>query len=322
MLRTCFVLGVAVVLLPVTLRRMTIFVEVPAKPPARLVTHADFGFVFRVGDASHLMVAPLSEGVPLPAHGPLVFTTSAEGEEAVVAEVALSDVPATHRALVDHGVTVAGGCTARVLGFAIVARLSGDTAYAGASGTWDTASVWEHGAKALTARLDGCYGAYGRDASLRPIQEAIPERDDAARGLALADFLGTEAVAAAQRDYEKQGGKGSFQDADDEVLDVRVVRHPTTGVRWVMIFANVNEGCGGAQIHLAASYRIVADGRVALASLDTLDDMARVDHLVDLDGDGVFELVTHDWLGTSAQLRDAHGHILVESTVPYFGCPC
>src|SRR6185369_11640136 len=81
-----------------------------------------------------------------------------------------ANVPVAYRRWLGQRVTVDGTCSANVTGFAVVARLTGDTGYAGIDDEhWTARNVLEHGHPMLAATLDGCHGTFARDAALAPV---------------------------------------------------------------------------------------------------------------------------------------------------------
>jgi hypothetical protein len=74
-------------------------------------------------------------------------------------------------------------------------------------------------------------------------------------------------------------------------------------------------------VNIVAVYRVTADG--ALVRTDAYDGEVRsIDDLVDVDGDGRFELRVSAGFIPDDGLIDLDGTGLSGTTVPYFGCPC
>nr|MBA2538358.1 hypothetical protein [Deltaproteobacteria bacterium] len=144
---------------------LAVAVQQAAPPPA---PSNQLLLAFRAGGATYVK---LSEDEP--AHGKRRLVSDEDGES-TIAEVRAAALPARFRGWETKQLTVDGGCTATIAGFAVVTRLIGDPAYAGIEDdkwTVDTAS--SAGASVLAARLvvdERCAkGLYARDASLAPI---------------------------------------------------------------------------------------------------------------------------------------------------------
>jgi hypothetical protein len=292
---------------------------VTAAPPALAKpTLSDFGFVFRTGDQSYLALAEV-EAEAVPAHGPIAIFTPESWSAQAVANVQPADVPAAYRRWEGREVVVEGGCRARVEGFAVVARLTGDVSYSATEEkSWTATSTWDQGQKVLAARLDGCHGGY---AALAPVIEGVPVDDGGSVALALAAFADSKLVAEAQREYAAAGAEGELLDSEG-VVTKQAVRHPVTGELWVSIYAHYSEGCGGPQIDLWAVYRVDATGAPRLARMQKLENTSRLERLLDVDGDGTFEAITRDWLGQGVELRDPSGKVVQKLGLPFYGCPC
>ena len=302
-------------------------VETPAARASEL------GFVVHAGGAAYLSVAELvgggyggadeDTGEAVPRHGKRKLS-EADGVYAAVAPVAARDVPLAHRAWAGRRVALDDGCTATVGGFAVVWRLTGDLVYAGAEGAaWTAASVAEHGAAVLGARLDGCKATaatYGRDASLPPI--VVPEEisDPALADAARAALLASAPARAAAVEWSEHQMDGTW--LEQATLDTKVVRHPTTGARFVSIHARTDLGCGAPAINVWGLFRAGADGALEVVQLRPLGELHSVDKLVDLEGDGALEIIGAPWLGLDRALARASGQRLVRLTLPFYGCPC
>jgi len=297
---------------------------VPAPAPALVRgTRADFGFVFRAANTTWLTLADGDEMSKLPRHATARVFAENEWNPEVVAVVLPSDLPPDLRRWEGREVLVEGGCRARVSGFAIVARLVGTVEYASTEAkSWTAEATFENGQRVIAAQLDGCHGSYGRDAGIVPIAEGVPVEDTGSASSALDDFLASKPVEAAQEAYSHEGGEGEFQTAHPDAISTMVVKHPVTGVTWVSIYAHYNEGCGGPQIDVWGLYSVDAKGKVHRVRVGTLENISRIDRLIDVDGDGRFEALTRDWLGMSQELRDESGKPITRLELPFFGCPC
>ena len=73
-------------------------------------------------------------------------------------------------------------------------------------------------------------------------------------------------------------------------------------------------------VNLWGLYRVEKDG--TLTSFDTsLGQIEQIDRLVDLDGDGMWEVIGTEWLGTTL-VNDAKGTTLEQLDQQFYGCPC
>lgn len=215
-----------------------------------------------------------------------------DGEAAVIERVASEDVPPALRALLGTAFTT-GACTGVVAGFAVVTRLAGDRSYAEDPGDgWDVASVRRHGQATLAARLD------------RPCRGEVAWRLGRA-----APVIGVEVALAPELD---RAARASFPDRED--LIVRAVQHPTTGATVVTVQAR-SGGCGDPSVNQWAMFRVVAGALVA-ERVTSFDDEFGVDGLIDLDGDGTFELLGYNVLAR------ATGEVIERVETPFYGCPC
>jgi hypothetical protein len=282
-----------------------------------------FGFVFEVSGTSYLALASLDgETAKIPAHATPELIAHDNWMIDVVAAVRPDDVAAEHRGWIGRSVIVEGGCRATAQGYAVVSRLGGDVSYAsGDEREWTRDLAWESGEKLLAVRLDGCHAGFGRDAAHGPVLEAVTVDDVGAVNTAIDDFLASQEAAAAQAKYASDGGEGEFSEQPG-VMTSRAVRHPSTGVTWVSIFAHHFEECGGPAVDLLALYRVEPKGKVVRVHVGSLENVSALERLVDVDGDGQFEVIVRDWMGTSQELRDLGGKVVQRLGMAFYGCPC
>jgi hypothetical protein len=252
-----------------------------------------------------------------------------DGVASAVAEVAISDLPARARRWAGRAVVVTGGggaaCTARVAGFAIVARVTGVPGYAGeAEGTeWTAATVLEHGAPVLAARLDGCRGTYARDAALPPVVHLEPRRDPdlavAGRRALIASAVGAEAAASWAELGDPSDARPWWEHA---AIRARVLRHPRTGATFVAVRGQGELGCGVPDLDVWGLFRVTPSRALAPVYVGRLRSMLEVDEILDVEGDGELELLGRTWLGPAVALTDARGAVLAQLELPFHGCPC
>jgi hypothetical protein len=298
----------------------------PASPTPASPRAGELLFALRAGDATYVRLAAVENGdqpgLAVPRHGPLRHVTD-EGVELAIASVALADVPADYAVWKDRTLKVDGHCEAKVTGFAVVARLTGDPAYTDAEPrveAWDAELVMRHGARALAVRLDGCTGAYARDAALPDpvVAEVLHDAELEAAGRAA--LIASPLSAETQGDWDaaaKDDGRSSpAWSAEPDAVTARVVRHPTTGAIFVAVQGRAGAGCGEPTANLWGLYRVV-DRTLVQVQLRALSPEDQFDTLIDVDNDGHFEL-----LGAPGQLSREDGALIDQFVLPFYGCSC
>lgn len=290
--------------------------EMPAPPPVWVVVAA--------GATSYMKLADLRTA--LPRHGKPTLTEH-DYLATSVAAVADADVPPVHRAWKGTEVIVDGTCRATVIGFAIVARLAGDSAYASDADVddgWTAASVMRLGAPMLAARLDGCSGELARAASLPAM--IVPEVITDGKLVAAAKkklFASADAKAAraAWAAWETEMESTEHKELDFGEVTARVVRHPKTGATFVSIHTTTGGGCGYPDISMWGLYR--ADESGTLTRIPTkIGELLTIDRFVDLEGDGELEIVGRPWIGTERMVSRASAEVIERLEQPFFGCAC
>jgi hypothetical protein len=294
--------------------------SVPGTAPQAQGT-SELLFVFRAGGATYVRLADGAD--ELPAHGTPQFFDDDDGT-AVIAPIADADVPGRYRRYRGARFRVDQGCEASVRGFAIVARLVGDPGYAGIEdAAWTTRSVMRHGATFVAARIDGCAtGTYGRDARLPKILTPDELTDDELVDVARRALLASGAAAEAQVAWRSAAMPGRWYDHVD--LDVKVMRHPTTGITWVTVHASyVERDCAGPDVNLWGLFAVSRTGALEAVAVRKLDSIYSIDAVVDVEGDGDLELVGRSWLGLETILVDAKDEREIDRLrFPFFDCPC
>jgi hypothetical protein len=282
----------------------------------------DFAFVFTAGGARWIRLADVGGdgGAAVPAHGAPRMSEH-DGRIAAIAPLAEGAAPAPARGWQGRQVLVDGTCTATVGPLAVIALVVGDPGYAPTpDARWTAAASFEAGHKVLAGRLDRCDGTWARAAdrapAVLPIEVDLPLAAAAARRDLLASTLADE-TQRAWRDAEMTG---SWVDSDAADVTIKVFRHPRTGATWVLAHAHLEGGCGDPYASFIGLYQVGAAGitRVALTELSMLD----LDQLIDIDGDGRFELVGSGGLGSDSVLYDDEGAELDRLDIPFYGCPC
>ncbi len=288
--------------------------DMPAPPPVWVIVPA--------AGATFMKLADL--GDKLPRHGKPTLSEH-EYTTTSVASIADADVPPVHRAWKGTEVIVDGTCHAKVVGFAIVARLNGDTAYAGEEGgdTWTATSVMKHGAPMLVATLDGCTGKLARAATLSAL--IVPETITDAKLVAAATkqlFASADAkqARAAWAAWETEMQSTKHTELELGELSTQVVRHPKTGETFVSIHGTTGGNCGYADISLWGLYWL--DGEKLTRVPTNLGQLLVIDGFVDLEGDGQLEVVGRPWLGTERMISRVNGDVVETLAEPFYGCPC
>lgn len=270
-----------------------------------------------------------SEGVPraaMPKHGPIRYTRE-DWVETAIAPLDLADVPAESRERLGDKIIVDGTCTAYITGFAIVSRLTGSPGYAGddTSSEWNANSVMRYGEPMIAAKLDRCDGTLARDGALPPAATAKrwKDVDEKLVERAKAEMIGSakgRAAATEWRAHYEQGEatRSTWQDSADWKIDMFV--HPTTHETWLSLHAHTHDGCGAPYVNQWGLYRVEADGTLTSMDVD-LGDIEEIEQLIDVDNDGMWEVVGKEWLGET-RINDAKGTMLDRLQRPFYGCPC
>ncbi len=300
-------------------------VEAPvvAQETAQPVRTSDVSLVFSAGGATYMKLADIGdEAEVMPEHGtPKLYTD--DYVQASIATVKASELSDEYSAWQGRADKVDATCDAKVTGFAVVARLTGDTGYSGIEdGSWTASNVLENGSVELAAKLDGCTGTFARDASLPAIVvlEQIENAKLAKEARAL--LVASTPAQDAQDEYAESEQKGNWWDNEYATFATKIVRHPTTGVTWVSVHGSVEHGCGDPEINVWGLFRVEADGSLAAVQLRNLGDLWSIDKLVDLDNDGELEVIGKPWLGLDTVVARGSGEELDRLSLAFFGCPC
>ena len=296
--------------------------SVPIARPRARPASSELLFVFRAGGATYVRLADLAPD-KLPKHGRMHLVDDDTGTSAI-GTVRHADLPPAYRSYLRKQLRVDADCRAHVVGFAVVARLVGDSDHAGIEdAAWTATSVTRHGARVLAARIVGCAnGTYARDASLPEIVRLEKRADEELASSARVALLASAPAAEAQREWKSAALDGSWSETVD--LDASVLQHPATGVTWVTVHAIYPEiECGGPDINLWGLFRVNSDRTLEPVDVRKLDTLYSIDHVLDVEGDGDLELVGHPWLGLETVLVDANGeHEVDRLRLPFYGCPC
>lgn len=287
----------------------------PAAPPP--VT--DVELVITIGDETYIGLDTTAP-TDVPKHG--TPTLVQDGPIfASIAEVATKDLPDHLRAWKKRTVSIDGTCEAHVTGFAVIGRVRGDPSAApGELTSWSAASVMEDGGPTLVARIEGCSGMFARDAAL-PAITVLTDMTDPGNiaERALERFVASRPVVDAQDGWREAGNDGDWYDGPDGHLETHVMRHPRTGVVWVVIHAYRYNDCGQVGGNVLGIYRVENDGSLATVQVRG-GGMAQLAHVIDLEGDGELELVGSD--GAETMIERTNGDSVRDLSVVLHGCGC
>jgi hypothetical protein len=301
----------------------------PVAPSPRA---SELRLVFRVGATTYIKLADLAaddsdrDAEAMPRHGVVrLIHDNDDYTTTAIASVRERDVPAAQRAWSGRKVKIDNTCEATVTGFAVVSRLTGSTGYAGLpDGEWTTDNVMAVGTRMLAARLDRCTGVYARDAALPDV--IVPERIDGDAWSSAAHTARAMLIASGAAKSTQEAWVGEWQKPgnwwDQGSLTTTIVRHPKTGVVWISVHGHADHGCGEPEVNVWGLFRLESDGSLSTVELRKLGDLEEIDKLVDIDGDGTFELIGHPWLGLDTYVERANGVHLQELGLQFYGCPC
>lgn len=298
----------------------------PASAPAATaqpLRSRELSLVFSAGGASYMKLTELGDSAEImPKHG-TPRLVSDDGVEAAIATVQGGDVPQAYRRWQGRSVVVDNSCTTTVTGFAVVARLTGDTGYAGVDAeAWTATNVLESGTAVLAARLADCTGTFARDTALPAVVVPRELANEKLASQARAALIASTPAREAQTAYSEVYPTGDWWDAEGAQLTAKVVEHPTTGITWVSMHGHMDRGCGDPEVNVWGLFRVEPDGSLAAVQLRKLDDLWSIDKLVDIDNDGELEVIGRPWLGLDTVVTRASGEELDRLSVPFFGCPC
>lgn len=288
------------------------------------------GFVFELAGA-HWMILDVDPSTI--EHHRATRLVGAQGAEdypfATLAVLASRDQPAALRAWRNTQVIVDGTCTDTAREFALISQVSGEPSYAedatsDSLGHWTAAAIAEHGTTVVAAKLDHCTGTYAR-AAAAPAAVPFAELDDTelahrAEKLLLASDTATQARADLKAQYAEVPTDEVMTFDKVTELATKVTSDPRTGTKWISVHAHAEFSCGGPQVNIWGLYRM--EGEQLLMVREQPADLASIQGLVDLDGDGIPEILGSGWITPSAAFYDQMLAPIVSYDVPFFGCPC
>ena len=214
---------------------------------------------------------------------------------------------------------VDGGCRETLESFAVIARLSGEPAYASESTAWTTRSLVEHGEPVLAAKLTHCTrGAFASTAAVRRLE---PVDDPSLVAKARAAMLASPYAELAVDDWKRMSEPKSW--IDDSTFDALVARDVARDVTWVSMHVHANGiGCGAPTTNFWGLFRARPDGSLEQVTLRAVNEIGSLRELVDLDGTGAPSLLGDALFPAGPIAIDAHGDQVAGDQVPFYGCPC
>lgn len=286
----------------------------------------EFRFVVSTEKASYMILEPASADID---RGPARLEKADDYIDVVVSSLEAGAIEPDLAAWQGREVVVAAepgtSCTTTVTGFALVGVLRGDLDYMASPDELAKKDIPEFYLDQTTphvaAILGDCTGRYARLASLPAAIEPVEITDDGFGAAARSALFRSEQARAAQDSYDEIHADGVFHEDQWGEISTRVVRNPETGATFAIVHVVIDYGCGGANINLLGVYRKAAGGEPVAVSVRDLDEVTGIDRLIDVDGDGSFELIGDTWLDGPV-LLDSSGETQLALPVPFFGCPC
>lgn len=308
---------------------------VVAEPP-KPVLSSEVRLAFTADGASYVKLAEVgnrasedgeparTDGLAMPRHGAARLVED-DYVRSSVATVAVSDVPMMYASWLGRRFRIDEHCEASVVGFAVVARLTGEPSYAAIENeAWTASNVMKAGQPVLAAKLDGCKGTLARDAALSPIVFPDVRHDAALEDAARDALLRSKLAAETQREWDVQRQDDHTVPATwtaNAELTAKVLRHPTTGKTFVSVQLAVASGCGAPEANIWALYE-QTDGGLRPVVERKMSDIQTIDQLVDIDGDGSFEMVGSPWINNEQVILRPSGERLESLATQFYGCPC
>ncbi|CAN5393168.1 hypothetical protein BH11MYX1_BH11MYX1_05560 [soil metagenome] len=257
-----------------------------------------------------------------------------EGVQRVTESIRDRDLTPEMRAWRDVRVTVDGTCTDRLHDFALIAQLSGNPEYVEAPDEapldhmgqrlWTAKQVQAEGQTYVVAKLAHCTGTYARAASAPPTVAFSSVEHGPHLAQAEQRTLRSDLAAHVKATFfEQSGDVKDVPAAWAEAAQVHSIEvtDPRTGTNWVSVHVHADFACGGPDLNFYDLYRVDGDQLVTVSEIKT-DNLASIDALVDLDGDGVPELLGSGWLEPTRAFYSSEMETLVSYELPFFGCPC
>ncbi|HUS27357.1 MAG TPA: hypothetical protein VMZ53_02580 [Kofleriaceae bacterium] len=295
---------------PPTLPKVKAVVQ-PAPEPARVIS-SELKLVFRAGDHSYVKLSS-TEALP---RGKAKIVKDERAVHALWAADA-SALPSW----VGTKVFVDNDCTATITRLHYVSRMSIENLEYTEPGRTVSDAMAERGVF-IAGELDGCDGTYARSAALPKV--VVPEtRPDDAELVKKAkrELLRSPAAKETERVWVEDYQSTETWTSQAQ-YDIRTFRHPLTAQTWISIHAWNGSGCGDPSVNIWGLFRVDADGTLFTAQIRDLGDMAKIHQIIDIEGDGGFELIGEPWMPLDTVVTDSHGDVLETLELPYDGCPC
>ncbi|HEY1549820.1 MAG TPA: hypothetical protein VGG28_18455 [Kofleriaceae bacterium] len=217
---------------------------------------------------------------------------------------------------------VDGGCRETLESFAVIARLSGELAYASENETtWTTRSIMAHGEPVLAAKLTHCTTGSALFASTAPVRRLEFVDDPALVAKARRVMLASPYAEIAAQDWKQMNEATSW--IADSTFDAMVARDTVRNVTWVSMHVHANGiGCGVPTTNFWGLFRVRPDGSLEQVTLRAVNDIGALHELLDLDGTGSPSLRGDALFPGGPIVIDAHGDQVTGDQVPFYGCPC
>jgi hypothetical protein len=308
--------AIAMFVMPPRVREIDVPIVAAAQPPAP--GPSDIHMVFRAGGTTYMKIgdAPALH-MRLTVHEP---TLVENWQTSAVADLEEALVPKEQRHWLGASVIVDGACKAKVTGISVVARVRGSADYAGeATEEWNASSIYEHGAPVLAAKLDNCEGIFARDAALPRIVMFEPIEDYELARLAEEQLVASKPARAVQRLWEAHSD-GDWTASGTTEIGARVLRHPITKETWVYVHASRYHECGGNEMNVWGLYRVVG-GHLVTVQERAFHEIHVIEYLIDLEGDGEFEIVGIPSRDDASIVQRASGEEVTRLVLPDY-VPC
>jgi len=239
-----------------------------------------------------------------------------------------SDLPASVSSWLGRSLLVNNDCDATVDHIVELSLLTGTPDYV--DGTVQGADprtmmlnyAFDYGIHYYATELGTCKLGHWARVSTLPLAYPAVDAGKVPAKLARAakkDLVGSDAGRAAQARWRDNGNAGSWL-ASEDGLEMRYVTHPKTGEHWLVAHAVVDYSCGGSEINIIAIYRQEGDELVRHHAGDA-ESLFSISDLVDIDGNGTFEILGNAYLSGPALATD-RGVITRQVETPFYGCPC
>lgn len=238
------------------------------------------------------------------------------------------------RAWRGQGVVVDSQCVDVVYDFALVHVLSGDPVYAAennvASAKWTRRMIDDHGTAYVVAKLKHCTGTYARSEfapwiiAYKDVSDVSDSKVDLEVAHATDDLMKSAVAERVKQEFINQmADEHDTTSAFDKVMQISTKAQvdPATHTRWISVHAHADFMCGGPQINFWGLYRVEGDHVVAVKQAK-LEGIAQITDLLDVDGDGIPEILGSGWISPASAIYDLDEKALVSYDVPFFGCPC